>query len=169
MPKPIFNILRVVLQSFSKSIFKQALSMVFGFSVVLCGFMPAHSQSDLIITGVIDGPLPGGVPKAVEFLVLNDIADLSIYGFGSANNGGGSDGEEFTFPLASVTAGSFIYVASEATGFNSFFGFAPDYTSFAANINGDDAIELFQNGGVVDVFGDINVDGSGEPWEYLDG
>ena len=39
----------------------------------------------------------------------------------------------------------------------------------AANVNGDDAIELFENGNVIDTFGDINVDGNGEPWEYLDG
>ena len=34
--------------------------------------------------------------------------------------------------------------------------------------NGDDAIELFHNGTVIETFGDINVDGSGEPWEYMD-
>ncbi len=128
-----------------------------------------NAQSDLLISGVIDGPLSGGLPKAVEFFVLNDIPDLSIYGFGSANNGGGSDGEEFSFPADAVLAGSFVYVATEATGFSSWFGFAPTYTSSASSINGDDAIELFQNGVVVDVFGDINVDGSGQPWEYLDG
>ena len=58
---------------------------------------PGHAQ-DLVITGVVDGPLTGGTPKAIEFCALNDIPDLSAYGFGSANNGGGSDGEEFTFP-----------------------------------------------------------------------
>ena len=36
-------------------------------------------------------------------------------------------------------------------------------------INGDDAIELFQNDAVVDTFGAIDVDGSGETWEYTDG
>ncbi len=123
----------------------------------------------MLITGVVDGPLTGGVPKAVEFYVLNDIADLSVYGFGSANNGGGTDGEEYTFPAISATAGTHIYIASESTGFTSFFGFAPDGTSGAANINGDDAIELFLNGSVIDVFGDINVDGTGQPWEHLDG
>ena len=50
-----------------------------------------------------------------------------------------------------------------------YFGFAPDYTDGAANINGDDAIELFKNAAVIDVFGDINVDGTGQPWEYKDG
>jgi predicted extracellular nuclease len=129
----------------------------------------ALGAADLVITGVVDGPLSGGLPKAVELCVLNDIADLSVYGVGSANNGGGSDGEEFTFPAGPASAGTFLYVASEGVGFSSFFGFAPQYTSSAASINGDDAIELFMSGGVVDVFGDINASGTGEPWEYLDG
>ena len=121
-----------------------------------------------MITGVIDGPLSGGVPKAIELYALTTIADLSMYGIGSANNGEGTDGEEFTLS-GSATMGQFLYVASESTGFSSFFGFAPDFTSGAAAINGDDAIELFQSGSVIDTFGEINVDGTGEPWEYLDG
>ena len=138
--------------------------------VVMPGVASAQvATGDLVITGVVDGPLSGGLPKAVELYAVNDIADLSIYGIGSANNGGGSDGEEFTFPVVAATAGDFIYVASESPSFTSFFGFAPDYTSGATNINGDDAIELFMSGGVVDVFGEINVDGTGQPWEHLDG
>ena len=124
---------------------------------------------DLMITGVIDGPLSGGLPKAIQLVVLNDIADLSVYGIGSANNGDGTDGEEFTLNAESASAGDVIYIASEATGFEAYMGFAPDYTSSVASINGDDAIELFENGVVVDLFGDINVDGNGQPWEYLDG
>ncbi|MDH3645190.1 MAG: lamin tail domain-containing protein [Gammaproteobacteria bacterium] len=127
------------------------------------------AASDLVITGVVDGPLSGGLPKAIEVYALNNIVDLSVYGVGSANNGNGGGVQEFTFPAVAVTAGSFMYVASESAGFTSFFGFAPDYTSGAASINGDDAIELFQNGFVVDVFGDINTDGTGQPWEHLDG
>jgi predicted extracellular nuclease len=125
-------------------------------------------MSNLIITGVIDGPLTGGVPKAVEFFALDDIPDLSIYGFGAANNGGGTDGQEYTFS-GSAVAGEYIYIATETTEFTNFFGFSPDDTSAAASINGDDAIELFFNGNVVDIFGEINVDGTGQPWEYLDG
>ncbi|MEM1176506.1 MAG: nuclease, partial [Pseudomonadota bacterium] len=129
----------------------------------------AASAQDLVITGVVDGPLSGGVPKAVELCVINDVADLSQFGLGSANNGGGSDGEEFTFPSVAVSAGTYIYVASESAGFTSFFGFAPTYTSGALAVNGDDAVELFQTNEGIDVFGEIDVDGSGEPWEYADG
>lgn len=129
----------------------------------------AHGQ-DLIITGVVDGPLSGGTPKTVELYAINTIPNLSIYALGSANNGGGSDGEEFTFPNDTIQAGTFIYVASETAKFNEFFGFNPNYTSNPATaINGDDAIELFLNGNVTDVFGDINTDGTGQPWEYKDG
>lgn len=137
--------------------------------VFLLSFSISSNAQDLIIIAVYDGPLSGGLPKGVELYVLNDIADMSIYGIGSANNGGGSDGEEFSFPTDSYTAGTFIYVSSETTGFNTWFGFNPDYTTFAMLINGDDAIELFMNGSVVDIFGDIDTDGTNQPWEYMDG
>ena len=89
----------------------------------------AATTGDLVITGVVDGPLTGGLPKAVELYVANDIPDLSIYGVGSASNGGGSNGQEFTFPAIAATAGDFLYLASEAAGFTSFLGFAPDFTN----------------------------------------
>ena len=146
-----------------------SLSVFSVFVILLVAGAPRALAQDMVITGVVDGPLTGGVPKAIELCVLNDISDLSAFGVGSANNGGGSDGEEFTFPAGAASAGTYLYVASEATGFSTFFGFAPNYTSGAAEINGDDAIELFQAGSVIDVFGDINVDGSGEAWEYQDG
>ena len=132
------------------------------------GLEPLAPADDLIITGVIDGPLSGGVPKAIELYAVNDIPDLSIYGLGSANNGNGGGEQEFTLAGA-AEAGDYIFVASEEDGFTSFFGFAPDFTSSVASINGDDAIELFTAGVVTDVFGDVATDGSGEAWEYLDG
>ncbi len=136
-------------------------------SLVL-GMYAGAANASLILTGVVDGDLSGGLPKAVEFYVTADIADLSLYGFGSANNGGGSDGEEYTFS-GSATAGDYIHIASESTGFTTFFGFGPDDTSSAANVNGDDALELFFNGSVIDTYGDINLIGDGEVWDYTDG
>ena len=124
---------------------------------------------DLVIAGVFDAQPAGAGAKGFELYAVNAIPDLSTFGVGSANNGDGSDGEEFTFPQMAVAAGECIYVAADSTLFNDFFGFFPTFTSGAANINGDDAIELFEFGQVVDVFGDINVDGTGEVWDYLDG
>ena len=130
----------------------------------------AANTNSLVITGVFDAPLTGGTPKGIELYVINDIDDLSSFGVGSANNGFGTDGQEFTFPADAVSAGTFIYVASEVDQFTAFFGFAPTYNAGSVmSINGDDAIELFENGSVSDTFGDINTDGNGEAWEYLDG
>jgi plastocyanin len=132
---------------------------------------PAVSGTNaMILTGVADGPLPGGKPKAIEVYVTEDIADLSVYGLGSANNGQGSDDQEFTFPAESASAGTYIWITGNLVEFETYFGFAATYedTDGASNVNGDDAVELFFNGEVVDVFGDINVDGTGEAWEYLD-
>ncbi|MBN2826151.1 MAG: hypothetical protein JXQ76_12550, partial [Campylobacterales bacterium] len=91
---------------------KSSFRHVLWLFLVMIGFTRSLLASDLIITGVYDGPLTGGIPKGVEIYVINDIPDLSIYGLGSANNGGGTDGEEFTFPTDSATAGSYIYIAS---------------------------------------------------------
>ncbi len=123
----------------------------------------------MIISGVFDCTRPGGTPKGVEVYVINDIADMSAYGVGFANNGGGTDGQEFTFPAVAVGAGTYLYVSSEKIQFAEWFGFDPSYTDGDASINGDDAIELFYEDEVIDIFGDIDTDGSGEDWEYLDG
>lgn len=137
-------------------------------TVAISGNVFGAATNALVLTGVFDGPVNSN-PKGVEITALANIADLSLFGIGSANNGGGTDGQEFTFPSVALTAGDVIYVASESTDFTSFFGFAPDYTTGAMGINGDDAVELFENGVVIDTFGDINTIGDGEPWDYTDG
>ncbi|NNE30355.1 MAG: hypothetical protein HKN16_12010, partial [Saprospiraceae bacterium] len=131
--------------------------------------LTAFGQSDLVLTAVFDGPLPGGLPKGVEIYATADIADLSIYGLGVANNGGGSDGLEYNFPTGAITSGTYIYVTPDDAAFNTFYGFSADYIDGIANINGDDAVELYKDGSVVDVFGDVLLDGTGSAWEYLDG
>tara|TARA_R110002049_G_scaffold2846_6_gene23159 strand:+ start:15427 stop:17505 length:2079 start_codon:yes stop_codon:yes gene_type:complete len=127
--------------------------------------------NSLMITGVYDATLSGGTPKGVEIYVLKDIADLSLFGISSVANGGGSSAGNigFSFPSDAVSAGTFIYVSTEATNFETFFGMAPTYTTGTVSINGDDSIELYENGQIIDVFGDVDTDGSGEAWEYLDG
>lgn len=128
---------------------------------------------DLIITGVLDGPLTGSTPKAIELYATGNIADLSLYAIGSANNGTGTDGPEFILS-GSASNGDYIYVASETTQFTNFFGFAPTFFSGSANVNGDDAFELFYDasgvfGGsetVIDVFGEITHGGGSLAWDY---
>lgn len=127
--------------------------------------------NSLVLTGVYDGPLTDGTPKGVEIYVLKDIADLSVYGISSVTNGQGSTAGnvEFSFPDDAVSAGTFIYVSTEETNFNAFFEMNPTYTSGVLSINGNDAIELYENGQIIDVYGDVDNDFSGEAYDYLDG
>jgi hypothetical protein len=130
-----------------------------------CG--SSNATSCLLLSGAIDGPLSGGTPKAIELYAACDIFDLSAYGLGLANNGGGSDGQEYTFPSDAVAANTFIYVSypSDTTNFEAFFGFAPTYAgTSAANFNGDDAIELYLDGSVVDVLGEPTYTASTPDW-----
>jgi hypothetical protein len=73
-----------------KKMTKPSVAVLALVGLLLVTVTTAHS-SDLIISGVIDGPLTGGLPKAVEFYVVNDIPDLSLYGFGGANRIGTSE------------------------------------------------------------------------------
>ena len=70
--------------------------------VLLVSLTAGRAQAqDIVVSGVIDGPLPGGVPKAVELYVVNYVADLSAWGVSSANNGNGATGApEFVFPAS---------------------------------------------------------------------
>jgi hypothetical protein len=129
--------------------------------------------NSLVITGIIDGPLPFGTPKAIELYVLDDIQDLSLFGVSSVSNGDGTSAGnvEYNFQADAVTAGTYIYLSSESndTNFQAFFGFGSTYQSGVLSVNGDDSIELYENGQIIDTFGDVNTDGSGQAWEYLDG
>ncbi len=159
----------------SQSIIRKSLTMKATATLLaIGGVLTVSAPGALIITGVFDGPLPGGTPKGIELFATSDIADLSNFGIGSANNGGGTDGVESILPSQALAAGSFFLVTSELTNASQWFGSEPDHVAGSAvGINGDDAIELFDLSGggetVIDVFGDINTDGNGTPWEYLDG
>ena len=134
------------------------------------------SQNNLELLGVLDLDLPtgGSTGKAIHVRALQNISDLSIYGIGIANNGGGTDGQEYTFPSISLNSGEDIIVCRDTVAISSYFmGCIPFNLVILDNQavitqNGDDAIELFENGVVIETFGDINVDGTGEPWEYKD-
>eukprot|EP00466_Bigelowiella_natans_P002308 jgi/Bigna1/82601/fgenesh1_pg.94_\ len=104
------------------------------------------------------------IPQAIELYAINPIANLSEYALGSGN-----DGQE-TILQGTADARQFLYVANDAASFNSFFFFTPDFVGTAAALNGSEAIELFRQGEVVDVFGNITINnGAGTPWNYVDG
>ena len=130
----------------------------------------------LMLQGIIDFTVPegGSSGKAIHLYVTNDIEDLALYGIGVANNGGGTDGQEYTFPTAAPTAGQHILVVRDLDAMDSYLNASQIFDhvfvseSTVISQNGDDAIELYYLGGVIETFGDINVDGTGQDWEYLD-
>lgn len=135
-----------------------------------------YSQSALRLQGIIDFDLTSGgyTGKAVHLFVGTSINDLSQYGIGVANNGNGGDGQEYTFPTISVDDGDHILLARDSSALSSYLGVCYqmfDVIIIASNAidqNGNDAIELYKDSVVVQTFGDISVDGTGTPWEYLD-
>lgn len=144
---------------------------------LIVGVEHASQAQDLELTGIMDFSMGSTAGKGVHLTAKADIADLSIYGVGVANNGGGTDGVEFTFPAIAVSAGEQILIARSLTNISSYFDvgcFAEfDYT-FESGImqqNGDDAVELFENGNVIETFGDITYaypSTEGLTWLYED-
>ena len=135
-----------------------------------------YSQSALRLQGIIDFDLTSGgyTGKAIHLFVGTSINDLSQYGIGVANNGNGGDGQEYTFPTISVDDGDHILLARDSSALSSYLGVCYqmfDVIIIASNAidqNGNDAIELYKDSIVIQTFGDISVDGTGTPWEYLD-
>ena len=136
----------------------------------------ANSQNSLSLQGVIDFTVPSGGSdgKAIHLVATADIADLSVFGLGVANNGGGTDGMEYTLDSVSAVAGDDILIVRSIDAMSAYF--ADCYGEFeivlvgssAISQNGDDAIELFEGAEVIETFGELDVDGTGQPWEYTD-
>ena len=91
-------------------------------TVAVSGSVYNAATNAMKIVGVFDAQI-GSAPRGVEIEVLSNIPDLSIFGIGSANNGDGTDGQEFTFPAESAQTGDLIYVinSGQLSAFQAFF------------------------------------------------
>jgi len=134
-------------------------------SVTYCWNSCDACPASLSLQGIIDIDVAGGVGKGVHLVAIADIADLSIYGLGSANNQQGTDGQEFALS-GSLTAGQHLLVtnsAADATGADVFLdGYLGASEAFdliingagnALQGNGNDAYELFLNETVIETYG----------------
>lgn len=153
---------------------------------------PTFGGGNLIISEVVDATLGGGLPKYVELTNCSDSpVNLSGYSIGNYNNGGTSLGGGSSTVLSGILAAGDSYIISyensDGPGSSVFFdtyGFDPDNFDLGAFTNGDDVIALFLANGtgpggaatgtgadatLIDVYGVIGVDGTGEVWDYVDG
>ena len=98
----------------------------------------------------------------------------SIYGVGVANGDGGTDGQEIDLPAIPCQAGETFWLLRDPDSYRKYFGDImgsvdeSHVVSTSLNLSGDDSIELFMNGQVADLYGEVGVDGSNDPWEYKD-
>ncbi|WP_348704105.1 BspA family leucine-rich repeat surface protein, partial [Tenacibaculum sp. 190524A02b] len=126
----------------------------------------------ILISGVMSGHITGTVTDAIELYIEKDIPDLSVFSLGVVNTPGASAGAEFTLS-GTASAGDFIYITSGSTWFSNFFGFEADFQMGLSRmaLRGDDAIELFvqdefDQPKLIDIYGNVNEDGTGTSWEY---
>lgn len=133
------------------------------------------AHADIIISEVVDATLAGGNPKYVE-LTNTGATDFTFgAGDGIINQSNASNDLTIDTDLTGLTiaAGdSFVIQSSGNDGqlvFESTYGFAADLYTSAFYSNGDDRYILWLGGAVHDIHGDIDTDGTGSGWEYLDG
>lgn len=136
------------------------------------------ADDDSPITNNVElrGVIENSQVKAIELFAKEELTSQTIYNFalGSANNGNGSDGIEHSLStLGTIPRQSCWFVANDTVRFKKFFDLADGEVPLLEvddlNFNGNDAVELFENGQLVDVFGFQDEDGEGTGWEYTDG
>lgn len=142
------------------------------FSLALLGLSALTSQAALTLVGIVDGTaLSNGRPKAIV-LQSDSSTDLSDYSIKTYNNGSSTPSNSLVL-TGTAQEGQYIIIADSPDSISFFTtNFASsDFISFkgtAASINGDDAIELVSSSSVVDTYGVVGTDGTGESWEYKD-
>ncbi len=140
--------------------------------VALVLYLSASAHAAVIITGILDGDLSGGTPKALE-LYIDGTEDLSNYTLQRSANGGAFGSN---FSVTGIFTDEFVYlVGTQFDGpaqFESVFGTAGDFANVvpAGNIsgNGDDAFRILDgSNNVVDqVWYENTSDEYKDSWMY---
>lgn len=110
--------------------------------------LPFQAQASVLITGIIDGPLSGGSPKAIE-LYISGTENLSDYRLERSSNGGafgsplslsGTFTDEFAYLVG--TAGNGLTDFQAVFGSNGGFANIVGSASSTVSGNGDDAFRI---------------------------
>jgi hypothetical protein len=131
----------------------------------------AQAQNGLFISEVTD-PLDDYSGRFIElYNAGTEAVDFSttVFYLSRQSNGGTSWGDVQLIGI--VPAGETFVIGGSS--FESIYGFAPDQETGILIGNGDDAYSLFSGGDhasgtLHDIFGVIDIDGTGEAWEYED-
>jgi hypothetical protein len=136
------------------------------------GFRPAQGcpavGGGVFISEVADPVASNG--RFVELFNASGAAvDLSTFSLRLYSNGSSTISQQVTLSGTIPSCGTFLVVNNAANFAGVFAGVASNQVSAGViNANGDDVFELANGGAAVDVFGVVGVDGTGQPWEFLD-
>jgi len=138
------------------------------------------ANAGLIISEVVDATLSGGNPKFVE-ITNTGVTDYTFTGGGIVLQSNANTDLDIDVDLTGITinAGQSFVIQSTGNGgqaiFESTYGFAADLYTSVFFSNGDDRYILADADdgagtatNLVDIHGEIDTDGTGEAWEYLD-
>lgn len=121
----------------------------------------------LILTEVVDHP-DDALARFVEIFNAGDqAADLSNVRLRRYSNGQ-------SFPTGSLqltgtlVPGGVLVAARDGSSFQSMYGRSADYVSGVIDGTGNDVYELVDGAVVLDIYGEVGVDGSGQLWDYTD-
>jgi hypothetical protein len=154
-----------------KTIMKKRLFPTLPMGTFLLLALVAQAQDSLIISEVTD-PADDYSGRFIELYNSGseaiDFAATTCY-LSRQSNGGTSWGD---LPLTGRVDGGSTFVIG-GSGFEAIYGFAPDQVSGILTGNGNDAYFLFREGDhdtgvLLDIFGTLDTDGTGELWEYVD-
>lgn len=129
--------------------------------------------SALMITEVADPDMVGG--QYYRFVELynngNDEIDLAAENWTLSRQNGGTTW--YDVALTGTVAAAETYIIASTTNFPFGYGFEPEQIDGDIDGNGDDAYFLYSGGDhssgtLVDIYGEIDTDGTGQLWEYTD-
>ncbi|MCA1746447.1 MAG: hypothetical protein LC655_02025, partial [Bacteroidales bacterium] len=131
----------------------------------------AQTQNGLFISEVTD-PADDYSGRFIElYNAGNETVDFSTSTFYLSRQSNGGTGWGNLLLEGSVAPGQVFVIGGSS--FEDLYGFAPDMVTGILIGNGDDAYFLYRNGDYTegtlhDIYGAIDTDGTGEPWEYED-
>ncbi len=126
----------------------------------------AVASGDLFISEVAD-PADEYTGRFVEIYNPSS-SDISLTGWQIRRYANGNTTSSDVDLSGTLAAGQAYVIAYDSVAFNTFYGFYPNTSSGSITGNGDDVYELFNGSSVIDIYGEVGVDGTGELWEYED-
>lgn len=138
-------------------------------ALMLAGIILAtggFARANVLITEVADPANEFGARFVELYNASATPVDLTGWELRRYSNGGTSP---TSIALSGSIPGGGFYIIANSADYDAQFGSSPDITNSVISGNGDDVYDLFNGSSVVDVFGEVGVDGTGEAWEYLDG